>query len=107
MVLQVFLHECVIQYYTDQWQTPPFFRRSFSLVSIPKVAGSNPAVARQFFQPARCGLHVKYHDIKYVQFRTICFYQYNINVNTVEVDPHSDSLQKGIVKLNLIISVIL
>ena len=25
--------------------------------SIPKVAGSNPAVARQIFQPAQCGLH--------------------------------------------------
>ena len=25
--------------------------------SIPKVTGSNPAVARQVFQPAQCGLH--------------------------------------------------
>ena len=25
--------------------------------SIPKVAGSNPAVARRIFQPAQCGLH--------------------------------------------------
>ena len=24
---------------------------------IPKVVGSNPAVARQILQPARCGLH--------------------------------------------------
>ncbi len=29
---------------------------------------------------------------KYVQFPIICSLQYNININPVEVDPHSDSL---------------
>ena len=37
---------------------------------------------------------------KSVQFGIICSLQYNININTVEVDPHSDSLQNGIVKPN-------
>ena len=32
---------------------------------------------------------------KYVQFRIVCLLQYSIKINTVEVDPHSDSLQNG------------
>ena len=35
---------------------------------------------------------------KYVQFPIICSLQYNININTVEVDPHSDLLHICIVK---------
>ncbi len=35
---------------------------------------------------------------KYVQFPIICSLQYSININTVEVDPHSDLLHIGIVK---------
>ena len=35
---------------------------------------------------------------KYVQFRTICTLQCSIKVNTVEVNPDSNSLQNGIVK---------
>ena len=34
----------------------------------------------------------------YVEFYIICSLQYSININTVEVDPHSDSLQNGIAK---------
>ena len=33
---------------------------------------------------------------KYVQLRTICSLQYSININTVQVDPHSNLLQNGI-----------
>ncbi len=29
---------------------------------------------------------------KYLQFSTICSLQYSININTVELDPHSDLL---------------
>ena len=36
----------------------------------------------------------------YVQFPIICSLQYNININTVEVDPHSDLLHICIVKPN-------
>ena len=35
---------------------------------------------------------------KYVQFPIICSLQYSININTVEVDPHSDLLHICIVK---------
>ncbi len=35
---------------------------------------------------------------KYVQFPIICSLQYNININTVAVDPHSDLLHTCIVK---------
>ncbi len=35
---------------------------------------------------------------KYVQFPVICSLQYSININTVEVDPHSDLLHICIVK---------
>ncbi len=35
---------------------------------------------------------------KYVQFPIICSLQYSININTVEVDPHSDLLHIYIVK---------
>ena len=35
---------------------------------------------------------------KYVQFPIICSLQYSIDINTVEVDPHSDLLHIGIVK---------
>ncbi len=35
---------------------------------------------------------------KYVQFPIICSLQYSININTVEVDPHSDLLRICIVK---------
>ena len=35
---------------------------------------------------------------KYVQFPIICSLQYSININTVEVDPHSDLLHSCIVK---------
>ena len=34
------------------------------LAIIPKVAGSNPVVARQFFQSVHCGVHSeKHHNI--------------------------------------------
>ena len=36
---------------------------------------------------------------KYVQFPIICSLQYSININTVEVHPHSDLLHICIVKL--------
>ena len=36
---------------------------------------------------------------KYVQFRIGFSYQYSININVIEVDPHSDSLQNGTVRL--------
>ena len=35
---------------------------------------------------------------KYVQFPVICSLQYSININTVEVDPHSDLLHICIAK---------
>ena len=35
---------------------------------------------------------------KYVKLRVICSLQYSININTVEVDPHSDLLHNGIMK---------
>ena len=35
---------------------------------------------------------------KYVQFPIICSLQYSININMVEVDPHSDILHTCIVK---------
>ena len=35
---------------------------------------------------------------KYVQFPIICSLQYSININTVEIDPHSDLLHICIVK---------
>ena len=35
---------------------------------------------------------------KYVQFPIICSLQYSININTVEVDPHSDLLHICILK---------
>ncbi len=35
---------------------------------------------------------------KSVQFPIICSFQYSININTVEVDPHSDLLHICIVK---------
>ncbi len=35
---------------------------------------------------------------KYLQFPIICSLQYSININTVEVDPHSDLLHICIVK---------
>ena len=35
---------------------------------------------------------------KYVQFPIICSLEYSININTVEVDPHSDLLHICIVK---------
>ena len=35
---------------------------------------------------------------KYVQFPIICSLQHSININTVEVDPHSDLLHICIVK---------
>ncbi len=35
---------------------------------------------------------------KYVQFPIICSFQYSININTVEVDPHSNILHICIVK---------
>ncbi len=35
---------------------------------------------------------------KYVQFPIICSLQYSININTVEVDPHSNLLHMCIVK---------
>ena len=35
---------------------------------------------------------------KYMQFPIICSLQYSININTVEVDPHSDLLHICIVK---------
>ncbi len=35
---------------------------------------------------------------KYVQFPIICSLQYSININTVEVDPHSDLLHICIMK---------
>ena len=35
---------------------------------------------------------------EYVQFPIICSLQYSININTVEVDPHSDLLHFCIVK---------
>ena len=35
---------------------------------------------------------------KYVQFPIICSLQYSININTIEVDPHSDLLHICIVK---------
>ncbi len=35
---------------------------------------------------------------KYVQFPIICSLQYSININTVEVDPHSDLLYICIMK---------
>ncbi len=35
---------------------------------------------------------------KYVQFPIICSLRYIININTVEVDPHSDLLHICIVK---------
>ena len=35
---------------------------------------------------------------KYVQFPIICSLQYSLNINTVEVDPHSDLLHIYIVK---------
>ena len=35
---------------------------------------------------------------KHVQFPIICSLQYSININTVEVDPHSDLLHICIVK---------
>ena len=35
---------------------------------------------------------------KYVQFLIICSLLYSININTVEVDPHSDLLHICIVK---------
>ena len=35
---------------------------------------------------------------KYVQFPINCSLQYSININTVEVDPHSDLLHICIVK---------
>ncbi len=35
---------------------------------------------------------------KYLQFPIICFLQYITNINTVEVDPHSDLLHICIVK---------
>ena len=33
---------------------------------------------------------------KYVQLTIICYLQYSISINTVEVDPHSDLLHIGI-----------
>ena len=36
---------------------------------------------------------------KYVQFPIICSLQFSININTVEVDPHSDLLHICIMKL--------
>ena len=35
---------------------------------------------------------------KYMQFRIICSLQYTININTVDVDPHSHTQQINIVK---------
>ena len=35
---------------------------------------------------------------KYVQFPIICSLQYSININTIEVDPHSDLLHISIMK---------
>ncbi len=35
---------------------------------------------------------------KYVRFLIICSLQYSININTVEIDPHSDLLHICIVK---------
>ncbi len=32
---------------------------------------------------------------KYVQFPIICSLQYSININTVEVDPHSEAAEPG------------
>ncbi len=37
---------------------------------------------------------------KYMQFPVIFFLQYSININIVEVDPHSDLLHICIVKPN-------
>ena len=42
---------------------------------------------------------------KYVQFPIICSLQYSININTVEVDPHSDLLHICIVKPKYMVSV--
>ncbi len=40
----------------------------------------------------------------YLQFPIICSLQYSININTVEVDPHSDFLHICIVKPKNIIN---
>ena len=39
-----------------------------------------------------------YYLYKYVQFPVICSLQHSININTVEVDPHSDLLHICIMK---------
>ena len=35
---------------------------------------------------------------KNVQFHITCSFKYNISINATVVDPHSDSLQKSVVK---------
>ena len=43
-------------------------------------------------------------DSKNIQFHIICSFYYSININSTEVDPHSNSLHNGIVKLKNIVN---